>query len=102
VTIVTIHDSFLSCIDLHATFTVLIQIPRALWDSNVKSAADTIVCCLLEGVSTMILIIEPMKVSGYYHQRYISNGPKTGSDGILEPLLMTFSVAVLLSTIVVQ
>jgi hypothetical protein len=41
-----------------------------------------------------ITVLEPLLISGIDQQRYINSGPKTASDGILEPLMMTFSVVV--------
>jgi hypothetical protein len=43
------------------------------------------------------MVLEPLLISGIYQQRYINNGPKTVSDGILKPLLMIFSVVVVCS-----
>jgi hypothetical protein len=59
-----------------------------------KTAADTLVCTLLERLSATVLIIEPLPIIIDYKQRYISSGSETASDDSYKPLLMTFSVVV--------
>jgi hypothetical protein len=46
------------------------------------------------GVLVVIFTLEPLLISGNYQQRSINSEPKTASDSILEPLLMTFSIVV--------
>jgi hypothetical protein len=66
----------------------------------VKTATNTPVCSLLEGVSISVLIMELLLILSINNNsitvanKWNLSGPKTISDGILEPLLMTFSVVV--------
>jgi hypothetical protein len=41
------------------------------------------------------MVQQPLLIIGDYQQQCISSGPKTTSDGSLEPLLMMFSIVVL-------
>jgi hypothetical protein len=59
--------------------------------SSVKIVADTPICSLLERIPIAVLIIEPLLILS------INNGPKITFDGIVEPMLMTFSIVIIMS-----